>query len=223
MIQLLSHGYWFSYSHCTQGILSNQAFIGLISGKIQRKPSLLSKTRWFPAGLPLKNIRMNHEIMIKRHNLQHNMPADRARAKYPGTQDFSSSQMDDVVLSGGVEVRILRREVDLCFIWTGYGIQRIGSWRFMSKIKGLDQCSNFGGTDVKPGRTPSSGPLSVHVRAMAEAVTSKEAFGRAASWPRLVGDFFSGGSELAKWWFPKIGGPQSSSIETVLKPMETPF
>ena len=55
----------------------------------------------------------------------HNMPADKAWAKYPGTQDFSSSQMDDVVLSGGVEVRILRREVDLCFIWTGYGIQRM--------------------------------------------------------------------------------------------------
>lgn len=44
------------------------------------------------------------------------MPADKAWAKDPGTQDFSSSQMDDVVLSGGVEVRILRREVDLCFI-----------------------------------------------------------------------------------------------------------
>ena len=62
----------------------------------------------------------------------HNMPADKAWAKDPGTQDFSSSQMDDVVLSGGVEVRILRREVDLCFIWTGYGIQRIGSWKFMN-------------------------------------------------------------------------------------------
>lgn len=49
------------------------------------------------------------------------------------------------------------------------------------KIKGLDQCSNFGGTVVKPGRTSSSGPLLVYVRAMAEAVTSKEAFGRAAS------------------------------------------
>lgn len=120
-------------------ILSNQTFIGLVSGKIQRKPSLLSKTRWFPAGLPLKK---TSEWTMK-YIICHNMPADKAWAKQPGTQDFSSSQMDDVVLSGGVEVRILRREVDLCFIWTSYGIQRLGSWKFMNclsrfgKLRGL--------------------------------------------------------------------------------------